>query len=216
VSSEPISVRIDYDAPVSFGNIDRVLSAFKQSIGENWGTAPSLSPVYYHGVETSDATTTQILVELSKPNSALGTAAYDHVGGELCPLSCEVAELALWNWFELDELTSWLDVREDIMFEVEGSRELERMEREWMRELERRGKIANADTWPFEHPTEEDLGEDGYDAWWKRYFDLRDKTPSVWPRNRQCFLNIVEHLKRALPVKNVELDPRLREDGAKS
>jgi hypothetical protein len=42
-----------------------------------------------------------------------------------------------------------------------------------------------------------------------------EETPSVWPQNCRCLLNIVENLRQALPVKNVELDPRILDEPAK-
>jgi len=56
-------------------------------------------------------------------------------------------------------------------------------------------------------PQDGELDEEAYDAWWDKYRSLgEDYSPSVWPQNRQCFLNVIEHFKSAFPVKEVRLD----------
>jgi hypothetical protein len=53
-----------------------------------------------------------------------------------------------------------------------------------------------------------DFGEDDLRQWYEEYNRLGD-TPSIWPQTRECFLNVVNHLKDALPRASVKTDERL-------
>lgn len=44
------------------------------------------------------------------------------------------------------------------------------------------------------------------DAWCDRYDYLGNLERSVWPINKACLVNIVEHLKRLWPVDRIEID----------
>jgi hypothetical protein len=45
----------------------------------------------------------------------------------------------------------------------------------------------------------------------EEYNHLRN-TPSIWPQNRERFLKVVSELRKALPVREAEFDPRLIDD----
>jgi hypothetical protein len=59
-----------------------------------------------------------------------------------------------------------------------------------------------------ELPGPDDFEEDELRQWHDEYNRLGD-TPSLWPQTRECFLNVVNHLKEALPNANVKTDERL-------
>ncbi len=212
MSGNPIKTRIDYEAPVSSRSVRSLLNALDEAVMQNWQTRDrSGQPATYHQDRMlSDRRADDILSELGRPDPHLDGAAFSSVHAEFCPYSTETIDLEFWKWPDLDQITIWLDAAEAIKFEREGSRERARMEHEWMKELEARGRLSLDRGWVFEPPRESDMTPDEFDGWWQKYSRL-DETPCVWPQNRQCFLNIVEHLKRALPVKKVELDPRLLE-----
>jgi hypothetical protein len=122
-------------------------------------------------------------------------------------MSDNAVELSIWRRGEDNHLLVWLSAPNVVKYEVEGTRERNRMEREWAEERRKRGResLYLPDT-----PQDDEIDPTAYDAWYDKYFAL-ERTPSIWAQNRACFLNIVEHLKRTLPVRNVELDPRLLE-----
>jgi len=79
------------------------------------------------------------------------------------------------------------------------------MREEWEVERVRRGKSPRP---LFELPQDDEMGDEESSARFEIY-DALHETPSIWPQNRQCLLHIVEYLKKALPVKEVHLDPCL-------
>jgi len=203
--AEPIKVYIHYDADVSTGSIIRVLAAFEAGICENWAAVGTWPAVYHRGAEISECTARDIAVDLTTPRPSLQGIFYSQVGSEFCPASAEVLELIYWKRQNESRMFVELRVREHIKYEDSGARERARMEEEWEAERERRGLPPRV---VFEWPQEGEMDEEARQRWWDKYNDLLE-TASVWPQNRQCLLNIVEHLKQALPVKSVVLDPRL-------
>lgn len=104
-------------------------------------------------------------------------------------------------------LTIWFPVLSETLSQVQGTAAQRLMIEKW---LPWRGRT---DFHP-RMPKPGDMEPEELRTWYEEYNRLGN-TPSLWPQNRQCLLNIVEHLKRALPVKEVQLDPRLLNDPAK-
>jgi len=146
-----------------------------------------------------------MLDELLVPSSNRGTWPRTEIWADFSPLSDEISELQLVRSLEDNHLLVWVSTSQDVTHEREGTRERNRMERECAEQRRKRGResLSLPDT-----PQDDELDPAAYDAWYEKYFAL-ERTPSIWPQNRACFLNIVDHLKQALPVRKVELDPRL-------
>lgn len=57
-------------------------------------------------------------------------------------------------------------------------------------------------------PESGDMPDDALRKWHDDYERLGE-TPSIWPKHRQCLLNIVQHLELVLSIQKLNLDPRL-------
>ena len=128
------------------------------------------------------------------------------IGFSFSPLSYRVAGIGFTE--EQDgKMTVLVSVSSMQVYEVQGERQRQRMEREWEEARKRRGESP---PYPFGPP--DDDPDDDDDAWLTEYHDL-DETPNVWPQNKRCLQHIIAGLKEALPVRKISIDAPLREDG---
>ncbi len=211
MSSEPISVHLDCRAPCSEKAVRRAIEAVRLAAHDNYGAETgSVTPqLWYDGRECDEDSVAQIIACLKSPNSMFGSgSSHCQVMADYSPLSTEKLELGLWRFGHDDKLDMFVQIREHAKYEVVGSRERDRMEREWIEKLAEHGLVDLNHGYITELPTLNEMPRRQYQKWRKRYDEL-EATPSIWPQNRRCFLRIVENLKQAFDVTQVELDPRL-------
>jgi hypothetical protein len=148
-------------------------------------------------------------IEAAKRVYESGNRSADTEHFSFCPVSCWAPYLTFWRYGDGTMGVSVTVLSSTPRYERQADRERTRMEFEWEKERQSRGLPYNPAAIG---PEEDELDEEAYDAWWNRYNTLtNDDTPCVWPQNRQSLLNIIDHLKKALPVKEVRLDPPLLE-----
>jgi hypothetical protein len=97
-----------------------------------------------------------------------------------------------------ESLTVHIDLPARVLYEVQGSREIMRMEKI---EREIRDGVCSVSTL-----RPEDVPDS--DEWLERESALWD-TPETSPANKKCLRHIIEKLKSALPVREVAIDERI-------
>jgi hypothetical protein len=213
--SDPIYIHIDPDLPLPSVVVERVLATVgdyvRMTLADMIESKQALLP--YEDREFPGKRIEDVLGELDDQRSLRsGGLAFTSVFSPVfSPVSAEGMEITFWRREGNERVDVSISVREAVIYEREGHRERARMEWEWMKKLESHGLVSLEHGWSFEPPTDNEMPSKEYDRWWKRYHEL-DETPSIWPQNRECLLNIVENLKRVLSVKDVSFDPRLLEN----
>ena len=206
--SDPIGVSVEFAAPFSLENVTKVIECVRAAVLENWEK---------HADQYSNPTPN--LAELELPAVALRiveeiVSGKDKYQSGSCASGTEhfsYSPLSFWDPY----LTFWkasdgtMRVRFTILssrppYERQGDRERERIQKAWEEECQGGGKpwheiMRNIG------PLDGELDEEAVDAWSDKYNSLGE-LPSVWPENRQCFLNVIEHWKKALPVREVHFD----------
>jgi hypothetical protein len=208
--SDPVSAYVKYRAPFSFDSVAHLIESVRAAVSENWEN---------HSDDKSAKSPD--VGELKLPEAArqladdIAAGVREWSGGDrsanaryfsFCPLSTRRSYVSFWRYAD-GTIGVGLVAPESVTREVQGDRERDSIELEWDDEKKRSGKPLSS---VFEGPQEGEMVEEDYFAWWDKYHALGD-TPSIWPQNRQCLLNIIEHLKKALPVREIEIDPRLCE-----
>ena len=178
------------------------MNALRKAIIENWKSLSPVPPGFWPDFEEvlGAPATDELIAELERSgdfNDSL--IAYS-------PETCHQLFYQFSKTFD-DSVTLEVSIPAAAIDEVEGTVE--------------RGKMLDKLRWRGQTkfrvglPGPDEMAPEELRRWYEEY-DRHGQTPSIWPKNRKCFLNIVEHLKKALPVKTVELDPRLLDDPAKS
>jgi hypothetical protein len=212
--SEPIGASIDFSARFSAENVTTLIECVRAAVLENW---EKHSDEYARATERTPhlealelpAAANQIVegIEAGKDVYESGRRASSTEHFSYSPLSNWAPYLTFWRRADGTLGVCFTILSSKPPYELQGDRERSRMESEWEAECLKRGKPWH-DVLRACGPEWGELDEEAYYAWWDKYHSLGEGySPSVWPQNRQSFLNVVKHLKNALPVKEVWLDP---------
>jgi len=209
--SDPLDAVIQFESPFSLQGTTRILDSVRAALIENWEACADTASKQAPCLDQLDTATAapRIIDEIGQSERQFADGIHTSEFREFrySPVSVWSASMDIWKYTD-ETIGVLLIVSENITCEVKGDRERWRMQSEWEEEKKRRGEVLVPGS---EGPEWGELDEEAYDAWWSKYNALAE-TPKVWPQNRRCLLNIVEHLKKALPVKEVRLDPRLLEE----
>lgn len=149
--SEALWVDFNLNAPCTPAAVGAILSALRAAIRENGvdDASGEKRPVPYARIELSNRSLDDILQEMDDANSRFGPYCSRVILREFSPLSSEPLEVNLRRHSPWNTLDVTLSLLERARFEVEGSREKEQMEFDWMKELERRGRVSLESGWSF-------------------------------------------------------------------
>jgi len=200
-SNQPISVHFNCGSITVRDIVPCAMNALHAAVLENWKALSTLPPGFWPDFDEQLGTSAaaNAIAELDANDYFIDSIL------EFFPQACHSLDFEFSR--DLNALiVVKISVPRTAADEVEGSIQRGKMLGEWFRgRTSFRAKLPGPDDMP-----PEDLHR------WHEEYDRLGNTPSIWPQNRQCFLNIVEHLKKALPVKSLELDPRLVDDRART
>jgi hypothetical protein len=212
--SDPIGASVHFAAPLSLDNVSKLIECARAAVMENWEkhTDQYSLPAPHLEALQLPAAATQVVEEIEagkdEYESGSRTSSTEHFS--FCPVSFWAPYLTFWRYGDGTMGVSVTILSSQPRYERQGDRERSRMESEWEEECQKRGKPWHL-ILSSVGPEDGELDDEACCAWWDKYYSLSHDTPSVWPQNRQCFLNIIDHLKKALPVESVRLDPPLLE-----
>jgi hypothetical protein len=200
--SDLLEFEIKYDAVFSPRHVEEVLRALSVSVEENWRARDEWStPQPEPGVNVAgwlrECGPDQL--EWSELTHRWSSRSFYF---SFSPLSWGQASVDLIK--EQDGLLTALFFAPGwLPYEIQGEREIRRMDQEWDRIRGERGEPEPRERGP-------DEGHPNYDAWWEKRTRLGD-TPCVWPQNKNCLRHIIERLCSVFPVRDLYIEEPLQD-----
>jgi hypothetical protein len=194
-----------FDVPYTLSHARRVLEALVGVVEDNWTARDRWSDPRPDPPVDIEQWLPRCVPDALKYNDILGYWESDEFFFSFSPLSAYLCSILLIRDQD-DRLGVSMYLAGSIRFEEEGDREQLRMEYAWKEHLKARGL-------PFEGVTGPEDDSPESTAWWEKWNSL-DDTPKVWPRNRELFSRIVDRLTALFPVRELRINPALRDEPA--
>jgi hypothetical protein len=199
-----ITVLMDLGVSDVHAVVPLLIKALQTAVVENWQALSSeptrLWPNFKRQFSTLVAE--RMITELEDSTDWNDGSSYSTIDFYFSPMYVREIEISVSRDAD-DSLMMRMALDGKAVVEVEGTAAQRKMLSEWQ------GRRGRTD-FHFRFPGKGDMEDDELRKWQEEY-DRLGHTSSIWPKHRQCLLNVVEHLKQSLLIRRLELDPRLLE-----